>query len=82
MPTLGGTLAVFGQDEPEPCRWCGEPTYTRLAPLESSTETIPLHAVCGAEVIWTYHDLVAGRPVPPELARRIRLLGQAVDDEA
>jgi len=81
MPTLGGTLDVFGQDPPEPCRWCGEPSYTRLAPLESG-EPIPLHAVCGAEVIWAYHDLVAGRAVPPELARRIRLIGQAVDDEA
>ena len=86
MPTLRGTLDVFGKDPPEPCRWCGEPTYTRLAPadarLELEREPIPLHPDCAAELIYLFHDLAAGRPIPPEVRDRLRLLAPGVDGGA
>ena len=61
MPTLRGTMDVFGREPGEPCRWCGQPTVTRLAPAGSRLGPIPLHAVCGAEVIDAYERLSLGR---------------------
>lgn len=74
MPTLSGGMDVLGREPPEPCRWCGEPTLTRLAPMGSVQGPIPLHALCGAEVIVAYRDLRAG-VLAPELADRLRQLG-------
>jgi hypothetical protein len=74
MPSLRGSLDLWGSAT-EPCRWCGAPTATRLAPIDRA-EPIPLHAVCGAELIWLYHDLLAGRPIPDEVRTRLRLLAQ------
>jgi hypothetical protein len=78
MPSLGGTFDVFGREPELPCRWCGYPTATRLAPTDEwrrlEREPIPLHAVCGAEVIFLYHDLAAGRLIPDEVAAKLRQL--------
>ena len=77
MPTLRGTLDVFGRDPAEPCRWCGEPTLTKLEPEGgSATGLIPLHAVCGAELIVLFGDLRAGRFLPPDVRARLERLGE------
>jgi hypothetical protein len=73
MPTLRGTMGIWSEDPAEPCRWCGEPTFSRLAPLGDS-RLVPLHAVCGAEVIVLYRDLEAGRLIPDEVTARLRRL--------
>jgi len=73
MPTLRGTLDVFGKDPAEPCRWCGEPTFTRLTAEGSSLGPVPLHPDCGAEVIFLYHDLQTGRIAPADRERLRRL---------
>jgi hypothetical protein len=77
MPTLRGTLDVFGREPAEPCRWCGDPTLTKLAPIEGSrTGPIPLHAVCGAEVIDAYERLRAGQYIDDATTRRLANLAR------
>lgn len=74
MPTLRGSLDVFGRDPAEPCRWCGVPTFTRLTAEGSTIGPVPLHPDCGAEVIFAFHDLAAGRTLPDDVLVKVRRL--------
>jgi hypothetical protein len=56
------------------CRWCGEPTAQLLAPIDSEREPIPLHAMCGAELIDAYNRLLSGQVVPIDQRERLALL--------
>lgn len=55
---LRGDMDLWGDRPEEACRWCGEPTSTRLAPFGRTP--IALHAVCGGELIVVYRDWKAG----------------------
>jgi hypothetical protein len=74
MPTLAGSMDIFGDRPEQPCRWCGAPTATLLAPPDSRAGPVPLHAVCGAEVIEAYHDLRAGRTPSAAMLANLRRL--------
>lgn len=75
MPTLRGTFSLWDETPVGNCRWCGYPTTTTLAPPAAASEPIPMHAICGAEVIDAYNRLQAGQlwDDPPMLDRLKRL---------
>lgn len=74
MPTLGGPFDLFGDAPPEPCRWCGEPTSQKLAPLGALIAPVPMHAVCGAEVIVAYQRMMSGSLLPTDDRERLERL--------
>jgi hypothetical protein len=77
MPTIKGSFSLRPRPEEwAPCVWCEDPTsFWMVTPFRPEIGSVPLHAMCAAEIIFAYNEFQATKKLGPvDAVRMTRLL--------
>ena len=82
MTTIKGTMSIFPQDRRwGTCVWCQSRTFVwMLTPGRPDLGSVPLHAMCAAEIVAAFDNYKATGKLHPHLARLLEGGPQALTD--